>query len=54
MKAKVIIPFKDKYTGNGYNKGDVIEVTANRFNEITKKGKFIQLVEDTPVTKESE
>lgn len=54
MKAKVVIPFNDKYTGKEYKKGDVIEVTAKRFNEITNKGKFIQLVEEeAPAKKES-
>lgn len=47
MKAKVLIPFNDKYTGKEYKKDDVIDVTAKRFNEITKKGKFIQLVEES-------
>lgn len=51
MKAKVLITFNDKYTGKQYKKGDVIEVTAKRFNEITSKGKFIQLVEEA-TTKE--
>lgn len=46
MKAKVLIPFKDKETKKAYKKGDIIDVTAKRFNEITSKGKFIQLVEE--------
>ncbi len=44
MKVKVLIPFRDKYTGKVYKKGEVIEVTAARFNEITAKGKYIELV----------
>ena len=47
MKAKVLIPFNDKYTGKEYKKDDVIELTAKRFNEITCKGKFVQAVEET-------
>lgn len=46
MKAKVLIPFKDKETKKAYKKGDIIDVTVKRFNEITKQGKFIELVEE--------
>lgn len=46
MKAKVLIPFKDKNTKKIYKKNDIIDVTVTRFNEITTKGKYIQLVED--------
>lgn len=46
MKAKVLIPFKDKNTKKIYKKNDIIDVTITRFNEITAKGKYIQLVED--------
>jgi hypothetical protein len=46
MKVVVLIPFCDKYTGKNYKKGDIIEVTAKRFNEIVAKGKYIQPVEE--------
>lgn len=36
MKMKVLIPFTDKETRKTYKKGDVIEVTEKRFNEIEK------------------
>lgn len=45
MKAKVLIPFRDKVTKKAYKKNDIIEVTENRFNEITRQGRFIQAVE---------
>lgn len=51
MKAKVLIPFRDKETKKGYKKGNTIDVTAKRFNEITAKGRFIQLVEEEKQTK---
>lgn len=41
-----MIGFSDKYTGKKYNAGEIIEVTAKRFNEIMDKGKFLRLVED--------
>ena len=46
VKVKVLIPFRDKHTKKTYKKGEIIEVTAERFNEITAKGKYIQLVAD--------
>ena len=45
MKAKVLISFNDKYTGKKNQPGDIIEVTAERFNEINKKGKFVEAYE---------
>ena len=47
VKAKVLIAFTDKVTGKDYKKGDVIDLTAQRINEINaKSNKFIKLVED--------
>ena len=46
MKAKVLIAFRDKETKKAYKKGDIIEVTPKRFNEIIKQGSYIQLHED--------
>lgn len=46
MKAKVKIPFIDRYTGKLHKKGDVITISVERFNEITN-GKYIEAVEDT-------
>lgn len=46
MKAKVLIPFKDKETKKDRKKGDIIDVTPKRFNEIIAKGRFIEAVED--------
>ena len=46
MKAKVLIPYTDKETGQKRKKGDVINITANRFNEITTKGRYIEAVEE--------
>lgn len=45
MKAKVLIDFTDKVTGKKNKKGDIIDVTAARFNEITKKGDYIEAYE---------
>ena len=42
MKAKVLIPFEDKETHKKHNKGEIIEITPARFNEITRKGRFIE------------
>ena len=51
MKAKVLIPFTDKVTGKKYAKGAVIDVTADRFNEILKKGALIEATEDAKTEK---
>ena len=42
MKAKVLIPFEDKETHKKYKKDDVIDVTPARFNEITRKSRYIE------------
>lgn len=46
MKAKVLITFIDKETKKKHQKGEIIDVTAKRFNEITGKGRYLQLVEE--------
>lgn len=55
MKVKVLIPFRDRVTGKTYKAGETVDLSAKRINEITAKGKYIQLVEDekptTPATK---
>ena len=51
IKAKVLIPFRDKETKKVQKKGDIIDVTPKRFNEIAAKGKYIQLVEETAPAK---
>lgn len=51
MKAKVLIPFFDKNTNKKHKKGDIIEVTAARFNEITRKGRLIEAHDESTVEK---
>ena len=51
MKVKVLIPFCDKYTGKTYKKDEIIEITVKRFNEITLKGKYIELIEENKQVK---
>ena len=41
MKEKVIRKFRDKYTGELYEKGAVIEITEERYKEIMSVGKFV-------------
>jgi hypothetical protein len=47
MKAKVLIPFRDRETKKEYKKNDIIDVTVSRFNEIIRKGHFIEAAEET-------
>lgn len=46
MKAKVLIQFYDSVAKKVRKKGDVIDVTPSRFNEIRNKGAFIEAVND--------
>ena len=54
MKAKVLIPFTDKETGQSRKKGDVFNITAKRFNEITVKGRYIEAVDEPVKTNNKE
>ena len=47
MKAKVLITFEDKETHKKHKPGDVIDVTPARFNEITRKGRYIEAYDET-------
>lgn len=52
IKAKVLIPFTDKETNKKYDKkGDIITLTAKRFNEIQRKGKYIEAAEEETTSK---
>lgn len=48
MKAKVLKQFKDKYTKELYKKGQVIEVTNERYEEInsTAHGILVKVIEE--------
>ena len=41
MRVKVIRKFKDKYTGEYYSKGDVIDISEERYSEIMSVGQFV-------------
>ena len=49
MKVKVIKPFRDKHTKVVYVKGEEIEVTKERLDEITSaaSGPFVQAVSES-------
>lgn len=42
MKAKVLIKFKDKYTGEIYEQGATITVNEKRFKEILTVGDLVE------------
>lgn len=46
MKAKVKIQFYDTVAKKVRKKGEVIDVTPDRFNEIRNKGNFIEAAND--------
>lgn len=39
---KVIKKFRDKYTGQIYNVGDILDLTKNRIDEILSCGFFVE------------
>jgi hypothetical protein len=47
MRVKVIMPFKDKYKKVVYQKGQDIEVTQERYEELTSaaSGPFVEPVD---------
>lgn len=47
MRVKVVKPFKDKYTKAIYNPGQDIEVTQERYEELTSAalGPFVEAME---------
>lgn len=54
MRAKVLKPFKDKYTGTIHQKGHEIDVTEERFEEINSAalGPFVDQVKEPGQKKE--
>lgn len=42
MKAKVLHDFYDKEAKKKRKKDDVIDITPARFNEITRKGRYVE------------
>ena len=52
MKAKVLLKYRDKYTGEIHDPGIEIEVTKDRADEILSKGDFIEIIpEEKPEKK---
>jgi len=41
LKVKVVHKFKDKHTGKHYVRGDVLEITEERYKEIIEVGKLV-------------
>lgn len=46
MKVKVLIKFKDKYTGEIHKKDKVFDVTEERYHEILEKGELVKAIEE--------
>lgn len=49
MKVKVMRKFRDRYTGAIYNKGDLLEITEERYNEIMSVGKIVYKIAQNDV-----
>ena len=52
MKAKVLIRFYDIAAKTVREEGDIFDVTPFRFNEISRKGGFLEAAEDSEMTGE--
>lgn len=52
MRARVTMPFRDKYTNIIYGKGQVIEVTKERYEELssTALGSFVEAIDVNETT----
>lgn len=50
MKVRVVEKFKDKHTKKIHKVNDVLEVSQERYEEILKKGKLVELVGETEET----
>lgn len=48
MKVKVLKKFRDKYTKKIYKVDSVIEITKERFEEILKVDKLVEMVAEDP------
>lgn len=46
MQVTVLVRFRDKYTGQVYKAGGILELEESRVNEILEKGKFISPIEN--------
>jgi len=44
MKVKVTHKFKDKHSGKLHSKGEVLEISEERYQEIASVGNFVQIV----------
>ncbi len=55
MKVRVIMPFRDKHTKAVYQKGQEIEVTEERFEELTSTalGPFVENPEQKKTAKKT-
>lgn len=52
MKAKVIMPFRDKVTNKVMNTNAVIDITKERFAEINKTGRYVVEVKEAAIPEE--
>lgn len=46
MKVKVLVRFKDKYTGKIHEADKVMNITKERYEEILTVGKFVEEISE--------
>lgn len=47
MKVKVLHKFTNKYTGEHYRRGDVLDITEERYREIMSVGNLVYKIEQS-------
>lgn len=50
MKVKVLREFIDKYTGKKQLKNAVLDLSDQRIKEINRKGNFLEVLKEEPVS----
>ena len=53
MKVKVVNEFRDKYTSELYTVGTELEITEERYDEIVKVGRLVEIMKEEFVEEES-
>lgn len=48
MNVKVLKKFRDKHTGELFEKGDVLTISEGRYNELKYAGRYVQKIAEAP------
>lgn len=51
IKVKVLKRFKDKYTGKAHVEGEILTIKKERYEEILKVGKLVEIYDEKAADK---